>query len=172
MARPAIRARTPTAVPRTAADPSPDPVAAIIIIKATMVDAEPTMIVWVLRPFSPSNLLVTDDEDIIRQHDAEHTDAGMAKPGCAAASARPHSTPSRTEGRTEVVAKRMATTLLLDTPEDTRNVLHPQISSLAMAPMGTAARLLRLSCSAQGDRAVVSLVLALGEETVEMEVTV
>ena len=42
----------------------------------------------------------------------------------------------------------------------------------ASAPMGTAARLLRLSCSAQGDRAVVSLVLALGEETVEMEVTV
>ena len=42
----------------------------------------------------------------------------------------------------------------------------------ALAPMGTAARLLRLSCSAQGGRAGVSLVLALGEETVEMEVTV
>ena len=40
------------------------------------------------------------------------------------------------EGRTEMVAKRRATILLLDTPAETRNVLQPQMSSPAIAPMG------------------------------------
>ena len=41
----------------------------------------------------------------------------------------------------------------------------------ALAPMGEA-RLLSLSCSGEGERATVSLVLALGTEVMEMEVTV
>ena len=81
MTRFAIRTSIPVTLPRTAADSNPDPVAAIIIITATIMDAVLTIIQGTLRPFFPSNLLVTDDEDIIRQHVVEHTDAGTAESG-------------------------------------------------------------------------------------------
>lgn len=81
MTRFAIRTSIPVTLPRTATDSNPDPVAAIIIITATIMVAVPTIIQGTLRPFFPSNLLVTDDEDIIRQHVVEHTDAGTAESG-------------------------------------------------------------------------------------------
>lgn len=81
MTRFAIRTSIPVTLPRTAADSNPDPVAAIIMITATIMDAVLTIIQGTLRPFFPLNLLVTDDEDIIRQHVVEHTDAGTAEPG-------------------------------------------------------------------------------------------
>lgn len=80
MTRFAIRTNIPVTLPRTAADSNPDPVAAIIIITATIMDAVLTIIQGTLRPF-PLNLPVIDDEDIIRQHVAEHTDAGTAESG-------------------------------------------------------------------------------------------
>ena len=81
IARSAIRTRIPVTLPRTDADSNSDPVAAIIIITTMIKDAVLTTTQGMLRPFFPSNLLAIDDEDIIRQHEAEHTDAGMAESG-------------------------------------------------------------------------------------------